>query len=210
MLAARSLRFGASALLLLAAGAGAAAGPRGTSPTPAVVESPSSDAELLAAMHEDYVGLAAARGKARTVLGELNVARYDEQLLTLARAGGGAGDEAEAARQKLLSAWHRLYGAVGGAQPVDPRSACRRQDRTLREALAGAPGSVTAARLPEARAEARDCLARLSRSLGQTRACEAELDEALAAAKALLAAAPAAEAGAAHAEQPPPPAAREP
>jgi hypothetical protein len=145
------------------------------------------DTALLSDMHAAYLGLTGERGKAHLLLGELNSVRYDEKLAARAHGEGPAPARAEAARVKLVTAWHRLFQAVGGPQPIDPRGACRLEERTLREALAGAPGSAAAARVPAARAEAQGCLARLTTSLEEARTRRVALEATVADAKALLA-----------------------
>jgi hypothetical protein len=138
---------------------------------------PVAETTLLSDMHTAYVGLTGERGKAHLLLGELNAVRYDEKLAALG---------AEAARVKLVTAWHQLFRVVGGPQPIDPRSACRLEERTLREALAGAPDSAAAARVPAARAEAQACLARLTTSLEEARTRRLALEASVTEAKGLL------------------------
>jgi hypothetical protein len=147
---------------------------------------PAEDTALLSDMHAAYVGLTGERGKAHLLLGELNAVRYDDKLAALAHGEGPAPERAEAARVKLVTAWHQLFQAVGGAQPLDPRSACRLEERTLREALAGAADSAAAARIPAARAEAKTCLTRLTASLEEARTRRLALEASVAEAKALL------------------------
>jgi hypothetical protein len=127
---ARPGRLVALALATFAATAGAA-------PPPA---EPAADADLLRAMHDDYVGLTGERGRARTLLGELNAERYDEKLAARASSKDGTDPRAASARKELVETWQRLFFVVSGPQPVDPRLACRSQERSLREALAGPPG----------------------------------------------------------------------
>jgi hypothetical protein len=133
-------------------------------------------------MRDSYVALIGERGRARKVLGELNAVRYDQRLAALPPGPGS--DEA---RARLLAAWYRRFEAVGGPQRIDPRSACRSQERTLREAMAGEPGSPAGGRLPVARAEAQRCLGRLLASLELARSTGRELDAILAEAQVLLA-----------------------
>jgi hypothetical protein len=148
---------------------------------------PAGDAALLSDLHAAYVGLNGERGKAHLRLGELNSVRYDEKLAARALGTDEIATRARAARARLVDAWHQYYQAVAGPQPIDPRGGCRLQERTLREALAGAPGSTAAGRVPQARVEARSCLERLSTSVDLARTRAAALDEALSEAKAVLA-----------------------
>jgi hypothetical protein len=170
----------------VAAGPAATPGERpGASSTPAGPDAPGTslnDEELLVAMRFDYVALTGERGRARKTLGELNAVRYDERLAALPPGPG-----ADEARARLISAWHARFEAVGVSQLVDPRNACRFQERTLRESMAGAPGSKAAGRLDMARADARRCLGRLDRSLERARLTGRALDVVLAEARALLA-----------------------
>jgi hypothetical protein len=139
------------------------------------------DAALLRAMRDDYVALTGERGRARQVLGALNRDRYDLKLGALRQAAGQ-----EDVRARLVNAWFERFQAVGGPQPVDPRSACRLQSRVLEEALAGPPGSAAAGRLDAARAEARQCLTRLHAAVEAARSTARRLDAVLAEARELL------------------------
>jgi hypothetical protein len=139
---------------------------------------PLTDEALLRAMRDDYVALSGERGRARQALGALNAVRYDRRLADVSGT-----DEA---RDRLVAAWYRRYQAVGGPQRVDPRAACRSQERTLREALAGQPGTAAPGRLAMARAEARRCLDRLQGSLALARSTAQELEAVLVEARALL------------------------
>ena len=167
-------------LLLLAAPA--SIGPAETAPAAPA----GGDQATLQAMHQAYLGLTAARGRAHLLLGELNAVRYDEKLAALARARPEEAARTEATRHRLTEAWTALYAAVGGQQPIDPRGACRLEERTLREALAGAAGSAAGARLPAARDEAARCLGRLSASHELARSRVAALEAGLAEARQAL------------------------
>jgi len=186
-----------AAFLLLAAPASpppltATPPPATAPPAPTAPTEASDDEALLRSMKETHLGLLGARNRAHLVLGELNGARYQEKLAKLASAPGEAGARAEAVRVRLVSAWQALYQAMAAKQPIDPHAGCRLQERAMREAFAGAPGSREAGWLPAARGDARACLGRLSAMLELARTSLTALDAAIAEAKAQLAAAPAA------------------
>jgi len=145
------------------------------------------DMALWQAMGAAHERMQASRNWAIKTLADLQVARYDRRLEKAAEGAAPAvADRLKALRTRFVTAWEKDYALLTRQWPVDPRLGCRRQRLDLESFM-----ETTLPELKVARAESRDCMARMEPATAAMEAANKELAGVLAEVKAALGATPA-------------------